>query len=1012
MRSVSRSIPAGTGGARRSVIHALVVFTLTFLLGFTVQAQPPNLNLKRVTVNWPSIELYFSVGCNGNPAYDMKAENFRVQDNGQDIASFTLDCPDPTRRCAISAALVFDGSGSMTGIDLQNAKDAGKAFVDLMDGVADEAAVISFNQQVTTASQTTTLKPLLYTAIDNLPASGQSAAWDGAYTGVEEIIARGSNSCRAVILLMDGFDNSSSHTVQEIIALATRNHIRVFTIGLGGTLPVAELEMLALLTGGRYYQVTNPTQLPMVYREISTIMFQGFQECRITYDAPCGDGALHTVLLTLENFCGAGSDQKAKTYRALIDSSRITALQFDIPDTSGYGRSNITVPIELRSDLDGGELPAMLFTMRGTGSCFTLGGASTPPGSLLEGVPVTVTPVQGGFRVATTMGKKLQDAGTLMYVTLNLGEFPDTACCTLTMEDVQFASGCYRAEIDGGEICVLPRLARLDCTMDVPRTISWNRTRSSYEPDPLPVTMRVYNSGGETGTGGRYRITFDTTKLTLVSPLSTVQSGSPPDIAPGSWAEAIWQLTPKYRTADDSTVINVEATFDNHGSLDCAAKIFIERADTDLRCTLTADQLTVDTLQQQYVPTPFLLSATVSNHGVRQLDNVRAEIMLPPELVLAGADAPANFSKSVTPAQLAPQASGVAAWELGVALPWPVTAQDVPVTVRTTTGNGDTTQCQLMVHIPAMAFPFDFSLQANGPLTFCEGNEVVLDAGDGFISYLWSTLESTRFITVNSSGEYYCRVIDQGGLVGYSDTLQVTVLPAPLPSIRVIGSNPLCKGDTITLDGDPGFVSYLWSTGDTTQSITVTKADIYTLTVVDDDGCRGGSAPVAVQKFPTPQRPLIARSGDVLTSSRAYQYQWLRNHVPIPGATNQFYQVTAIGSYTVRISDSSGCTAESIPLDVSVLDVGELPPAITALDLYPNPASGSATLFLRLRVPGEALIEVHDMLGRRVLQRRRTVDDRGLREVLSLQGLQPGMYFVRVTAGNSHVLRPLLLVRQ
>ncbi|MDT8323375.1 MAG: T9SS type A sorting domain-containing protein, partial [Bacteroidota bacterium] len=196
------------------------------------------------------------------------------------------------------------------------------------------------------------------------------------------------------------------------------------------------------------------------------------------------------------------------------------------------------------------------------------------------------------------------------------------------------------------------------------------------------------------------------------------------------------------------------------------------------------------------------------------------------------------------------------------------------------------------------------------------------------------------------------------------------------------------------------------------RSITVGRSGSYSLTVTDGDGCRGASDPVTVQTLPAPARPIISRSGDVLTSSRAHGYQWLRNHVPIPGATDQFYQLTELGTYAVQISDSNGCTAESLPLQVSVLDVGKLPTAIHALDLYPNPANGSVTLFLRLHAQGRVLVELHDMLGRRVLQRRLHVDATGIREVLQLDALQPGMYFVRVTTAGSHVVRPLLLSRQ
>ena len=127
--------------------HArLGLWSLLFLfaLGATAEAQPA-LTFKRVTVNWPTIELYFSVGCDGNPAYNMTKQDFRIYENGVEVKDFTLWCPDPTIRCAISVALVFDCSGSMSGAGNAGAKQAGHAFVDMMDGVIDEATIVFFN---------------------------------------------------------------------------------------------------------------------------------------------------------------------------------------------------------------------------------------------------------------------------------------------------------------------------------------------------------------------------------------------------------------------------------------------------------------------------------------------------------------------------------------------------------------------------------------------------------------------------------------------------------------------------------------------------------------------------------------------------------------------------------------------------------------------------------------------------------------------------------------------------
>ena len=156
---------------RSSLLLGVLAFAAVLALqaAAPLQAQP-NLNFKRVTVNWPEIQLYFSVGCNGNPAYNMTKQDFRIFENGVEVTNFTLHCPDPTKRCPLSVALVFDASGSMQGSGNAGAKLAGHAFIDLMDGVVDEATIIWFNTQVTIYQQMTTIKPMLHSAVDALPA--------------------------------------------------------------------------------------------------------------------------------------------------------------------------------------------------------------------------------------------------------------------------------------------------------------------------------------------------------------------------------------------------------------------------------------------------------------------------------------------------------------------------------------------------------------------------------------------------------------------------------------------------------------------------------------------------------------------------------------------------------------------------------------------------------------------------------------------------------------------------
>jgi hypothetical protein len=65
------------------------------------------------------------------------------------------------------------------------------------------------------------------------------------------------------------------------------------------------------------------------------------------------------------------------------------------------------------------------------------------------------------------------------------------------------------------------------------------------------------------------------------------------------------------------------------------------------------------------------------------------------------------------------------------------------------------------------------------------------------------------------------------------------------PAITTDGPTEFCTGGSVTLTAGEG-ISYLWSTGETTQSINITTSGEYTVTATFGNGCHATSAPVTV----------------------------------------------------------------------------------------------------------------------------------------------------------------------
>ncbi|HET7153678.1 MAG TPA: SBBP repeat-containing protein [Candidatus Kapabacteria bacterium] len=291
-------------------------------------------------------------------------------------------------------------------------------------------------------------------------------------------------------------------------------------------------------------------------------------------------------------------------------------------------------------------------------------------------------------------------------------------------------------------------------------------------------------------------------------------------------------------------------------------------------------------------------------------------------------------------------------------------------------------------------------ITVNGSTTLCGNDSVVLDAGNGYATYLWTTGDTTETIVVNKAGTYSVACSDSTGCSGRSDTITITQgrTPSPLiagsdtvcmnapssysvnnvagdiytwsvtggtivsgantnsvsvqwntpgnativitetdgtsrcsasammrvtvdssvvPAIAINGTVTFCTGDSVTLSAPAGFATYLWSDGETTQSIVVRTSGTYTVTVTSVNGCSGTSAPIAVTVGST-LTPVITGApafcpGDstVLDAGAGYgTYQWST------GATTETIVVKAPGTYSVSVTKGT-CAGSSANFTVT-----------------------------------------------------------------------------------------------
>ncbi len=307
------------------------------------------------------------------------------------------------------------------------------------------------------------------------------------------------------------------------------------------------------------------------------------------------------------------------------------------------------------------------------------------------------------------------------------------------------------------------------------------------------------------------------------------------------------------------------------------------------------------------------------------------------------------------------------------------------------------------------------TITASGTTTFCEGGNVILDGGAGFVSYEWkngaNVVGNGRTLQVRTSGSYTLKVKNAGLCEDESKPTVVKVNPNPAPSITVTKGNlSFCQGDSVTLDAGPGYKAYTWSPGGaTTQSIVVKVGGNYSVAVKDTNDCSGQSAPKTVTVFPTPQKPGVGRTGNVMavdTANKGYvSFQWSKDGNDINGANASVYDAfpTGIGNYRVTIKDVNGCSNISDPVNIDkLLDAPDQTFVSQQFALYPNPTTGNLTVKINLEQDSPAAtLSVKNLIGSEVmtLNLSNLVFGDNVRS-LDLSTLPSGIYYVEVVMAN------------
>ncbi|MCC6939730.1 MAG: gliding motility-associated C-terminal domain-containing protein [Flavobacteriales bacterium] len=199
---------------------------------------------------------------------------------------------------------------------------------------------------------------------------------------------------------------------------------------------------------------------------------------------------------------------------------------------------------------------------------------------------------------------------------------------------------------------------------------------------------------------------------------------------------------------------------------------------------------------------------------------------------------------------------------------------------------------------------------------------VTLDAGP-WPSYLWSTGATTQTIQVTTDGTYSVTVPTACGTL--SDEVVISPFGGSLATPDLGPDQWLCPTDfPITLDAGPAS-SYVWNTGETSQSITAVGPGSYSVSATNYCGTATADVVIALLVPPVfdidPQLVICANEFPyyLAPTDQTASYQWSTGDLA-PGIT-----ITEVGTYIATLYDVCGTVVDtvvvtSLPVEQDSLD--------------------------------------------------------------------------------------------
>ena len=246
----------------------LLFLTVGLCLSSQTMAQPGSAT---ISVDVDLVVLHATVrDRKGGFVSGLRKESFRVLENGalQDVRVFQYeDVP-------VAVGLIVDNSGSMR----RKTKDVTAAALAFArsSNPRDEMFVVNFNERTSFGLPDTELfsasTPELEHALNGVPASGKTALYDAIELGLAHL-KKATLDKKVLIVISDGGDNASQHTLKQVLESAGRSDAIIYTVGLFDEYDKDRnpgvLRNIARVTGGEAFLPNETSEVVPICQRIA-----------------------------------------------------------------------------------------------------------------------------------------------------------------------------------------------------------------------------------------------------------------------------------------------------------------------------------------------------------------------------------------------------------------------------------------------------------------------------------------------------------------------------------------------------------------------------------------------------------------------------------------------------------------------------------------------------------------------------------------------------------------------